>query len=413
VAEHAFLSDCGSAALVTREGSVDWLCLPRFDSPPVLGRLLDDDAGYLLLRPADPAAVAERRYLPHTLVLETTWTCPTGQLVVLDALALAEHERGHHLGRTSPGVLLRRAWCTAGSVEVALEFSPRPEFGLVYPQLICEPGGVRTRGGSTVLLLSTTVPLTVEGATASGTARLNEGGELTVALEQAGAWGPAPRPWSPRKIRRQLIETEKGWRSWSALHQRYDGPLRELVHRSGLVLQGLTYARSGAIVAAATTSLPEGEGSARTWDYRYTWVRDASMTMRGLYVSACPDEAGRFFAFLARAAATQLDRGMDLQIMFGVGGERDLTERELPHLSGWRDSAPVRAGNGAWTQHQQDVYGALLDAAFVLRTQLDPMDGSTRAFLVGQSKQPPPAGRRPTKASGRSAAPPGGICTAR
>ncbi|MEJ7742100.1 MAG: glycoside hydrolase family 15 protein [Nocardioidaceae bacterium] len=108
---------------------------------------------------------------------------------------------------------------------------------------------------------------------------------------------------------------------------------------------------------------PEGEGTGRTWDYRYTWVRDASMTLRGLWVAACPDEAHRFFAFLARAAATQLDRGLHLQIMFGVGGERDLTERELPHLAGWRDSAPVRSGNGAWSQHQQDVYGALLDAA--------------------------------------------------
>jgi len=382
VAEHAFLSDCASAALVTREGSVDWLCLPRFDSPPVLGRLLDDAAGHLLLRPADPAAVPARRYLPHSLVLETTWTCPTGQLVVLDALALGEHERGHGLGRTSPGVLLRRAWCTAGSVQVILEFCPRPEFGLVHPQLICEPGGVRTQGGATVLMLSTAATLTVTGATASATAALNEGGELTVALEQASAWDAPLRPWSPRKVRHRLVETEKAWRSWSALHQRYDGPLRELVHHSGLVLQGLTYARSGAIVAAATTSLPEGDGSARTWDYRYTWVRDASMTMRGLYVAACPDEAGRFFAFLARAAATQLDRGMPLQIMFGVGGERDLSERELPHLSGWRDSAPVRAGNGAWTQHQQDVYGALLDAAFVLREQLDPMDEPTQAFLV-------------------------------
>ncbi len=382
VAEHAFLSDCASAALVTREGSVDWLCLPRFDSPPVLGRLLDDAAGHLLLRPADPAAVAERRYLPDSLVLQTTWTCPSGQLVVRDALALAEHERGHHLGRSSPGVLLRRAWCTAGRVQVMLEFCPRPEFGLVHPQLVPVAGGLRTRGGATVLLLSTAVPLSVEGATASATVALGEGEELTVALEQASAWAPAPRPRSARTVRRQLVQTEKGWRSWSALHQRYDGPLRELVHRSGLVLQGLTYARSGAIVAAATTSLPEGEGSARTWDYRYTWVRDASMTMRGLYVSACPDEAGRFFAFLARAAATQLDRGMDLQIMFGVGGERDLSERELTHLSGWRDSAPVRTGNGAWTQHQQDVYGALLDAAFVLRTQLEPIDTPTRGFLI-------------------------------
>jgi GH15 family glucan-1,4-alpha-glucosidase len=154
------------------------------------------------------------------------------------------------------------------------------------------------------------------------------------------------------------------------------------VHHSGVVLQGLTYARSGAVVAAPTTSLPEGVGSGRTWDYRYTWVRDASMTLQGLYVAACPDEAERFFAFLARAAATQLDRGLHLQIMFGIGGERDLTEREVPHLTGWRDSGPVRVGNDAWEQRQLDVYGALLDAAHTLRAQLADLDEPTRMFLI-------------------------------
>lgn len=176
--------------------------------------------------------------------------------------------------------------------------------------------------------------------------------------------------------------SEVSWRSWSALHQKYEGPLRDLVHHSGVVLQGLTYRRSGAVVAAATTSLPEGVASGRTWDYRYTWVRDASMTMQGLYVAACPDEAGRFFAFLSRAASTQLDRGLHLQIMFGIGGERDLSERELPHLTGWRDSGPVRVGNGAWHQHQLDVYGALLDAAYTLRAQLQDDDQTTRSFLM-------------------------------
>jgi GH15 family glucan-1,4-alpha-glucosidase len=382
IAEHAFLSDCRTSALVTRQGSVDWLCLPRFDSPPVLGRLLDAGAGHLLVRPSDPDAVAVRRYLPATLVLETTWTCADGTLQVVDALALGADERGHELGRSSPGVLLRRARCTAGAVELVVEWAPRPEFGLVHPRLEPVPGGLRSYGGSTVVQLSTGASFDVDGATATARVRLDEGQDLTLAVQQGSAWDVPPEVWQPDDVHRRLEATREAWQSWSDQHQRYRGPLSELVHRSGLVLQGLTYAPSGAMVAAATTSLPEGEGSGRTWDYRFTWVRDASMTLRGLWVAACPDEAARSFAFLARAAGTQLDRGRHLQIMFGVGGERDLTERELPHLAGWRGSRPVRAGNGAWDQHQQDVYGALLDAAWVLRAQLEPLEPATADLLV-------------------------------
>ena len=382
VEEHAFLSDCRTSALVTRHGSVDWLCLPRFDSPPVLARLLDAAAGHLLLRPADPAAVAVRRYLPNTLVLETTWTCAGGTLEVLDALALGAEERGHELGRDSPGVLLRRARCTTGAVDVVVEWAPRPEFGLVHPRLQAVPGGLRSYGGPTVVQLSASEPLTVDGPTATAAVRLDEGQDLTLAVQETSAWDEPAALWQPQQVREGLGATREAWQSWSALHQRYRGPLSDLVHRSGLVLQGLTYAPSGAMVAAATTSLPEGEGSGRTWDYRYTWVRDASMTLRGLWVAACPDEARRSFAFLARAAGTQLDRGRHLQIMFGVGGERALVERQLPHLSGWRGSGPVRVGNDAWDQRQQDVYGALLDAAWVLRAQLEPLDAATADLLV-------------------------------
>lgn len=369
IAEHAFLSDCRSAALVTRDGSVDWLCWPRFDSPSVLGRLLDDAAGHLVLRPADPDARPHRRYLDRSLVLETTWTCRSGRLVVTDALALGKHERGHDLGRSSPGVLLRRALCTSGTVGVRVDWAPRPEFGLVHPQLHEVAGGVLSLGGSTVLMLSTSDPLEVAGSTALGVVELAGGEDLTIALEQADAWADRPRPWTPRRVRRRLAETHEAWCSWADLHQRYEGPMRDL-------------ARSGAIIAAATTSLPEGEDTGRTWDYRYTWVRDASMTLRGLWVAACPDEAYRFFGFLARAAATQLEREGSLQIMYGVGGERDLSEREVPHLSGWRDNGPVRTGNGAWNQVQHDVYGALLDAAYVLRAELGDLDEATRRLLV-------------------------------
>jgi len=380
--EHALLSDCGSAALVTSAGSVDWLCLPRFDSPPVLARLLDDDAGHFLVAPAAHDCRSSWRYRPSSLVLDTTWSCPDGDLVVTDAMALGARERGHDLGRTAPGVLLRHVRCTRGSVTVTVEFAPRPEFGLVHPRLTSSRGAVVADGGANVLVLSSEVDLQLAGARASGTLRLGEGDDVTFALQQCDAWGPTAKTWKPRKVRRRLADTELAWRSWSSLHQHYEGPMQELVHHSGVVLQGLTYARTGAVVAAPTTSLPEGVGTGRTWDYRYTWVRDASMTLQGLFVAACPDEAGRFFAFLARAAATQLERGLHLQIMFGIGGERDLTEREIPHLAGWRGSGPVRVGNDAWGQRQLDVYGALLDAAYTLRVQLGDLDEATRLFLV-------------------------------
>ena len=382
IGKYALLSDCRSSGLAA-DGSIDWLCFPRFDSPPVFARLLDDQAGHFQIQPTNPSPAPVQRYRPQTLVLETTWTTDSGVLVLVDALSLGKNERGHDLGQSSPGVLLRTAHCAQGSVEVAWTYAPRPEFGLIHPQLLAVDGGVISHGGASTLFLSTDNPVEVHAATATGTTVLHAGERTGWALRQTDPWDDKPpAAWTLRNIRRRLSGTERGWRSWSDLHQQYEGPQRTLVHTSGLILQALSYAPSGAVIAAATTSLPEGVGSSRTWDYRYTWVRDASMTMRGLWVAACPDEASRFFAFLARAAATELDRGVDLQIMFGVGGEHDLTEHEIPHLSGWRDSAPVRTGNGAWNQTQLDVYGALLDAAYVLREQLQPLQPATRHLLV-------------------------------
>ncbi len=192
IADHGFLSDGHTCALVTRDGSVDWLCLPRFDSPAVLARLLDDSAGHLSLRPADPDAEARRRYRRQSLVLETVWICETGTLVVLDCLALGKRERGHDLGQGSPGALLRHARCDSGYVDVVVEWAPRPEFGLVHPLLTVTSEGVRAEGGSTVLLLSTTLPMAV-AAMAAGTGRLDEGQSLGVAGGAAGLVGAADR----------------------------------------------------------------------------------------------------------------------------------------------------------------------------------------------------------------------------
>jgi GH15 family glucan-1,4-alpha-glucosidase len=211
---------------------------------------------------------------------------------------------------------------------------------------------------------------------------LIEGQSLHLSLHRSTLTDVPARVWSQGELTDVVDSTVGAWRSWSDLHQSYEGPWADLVHHSGRVLQGLSYQPSGAIVAAASTSLPEVVGGERNWDYRFSWVRDASFTMEALWVAACPDEADDFFAFMTTAAASSVGPADHLQIMFGVGGEHDLTERELPHLEGWRRSRPVRVGNGAWAQRQLDVYGELLGSAHRLADQLDDIDEDTRRFLV-------------------------------
>jgi GH15 family glucan-1,4-alpha-glucosidase len=385
IGDYALLSDCRSAALVSRGGSVDWLCFPRFDGPSIFARLLDAEAGHFSVRPAGQFEVS-RAYLDQTMALETTFGTPTGVAVLVDALAVGRNDRGHDLGAGSPGVLLRRITCTDGQVEVEVSYAPRPEYGLIHPLLERVPGGLAARGGADRLRLSAPVELAVEGATATGRFTLRAGESAGFSLQHGRMWEPALSDWDQDEIAARLDDTMEGWRSWSAMHQTYEGPWRDLVHHSGRVLQALTFEPTGAIVAAPTTSLPETVGGERNWDYRYSWVRDACLTMEALWIAACPDEANKFFAFLADAAASQLHRGVDLQIMFGIGGERDLTERELPHLSGWRRSRPVRVGNGAWNQRQVDVYGELLGAAQRLVEQLGELDPITRRFLVAAAE---------------------------
>ena len=206
------------------------------------------------------------------------------------------------------------------------------------------------------------------------------GERLGFALQHRTSSQSPPELWSQSQIEERLADTSLAWRTWSELHQAYDGPARDLVHHSGRVLYSLTYFPTGAMCAAPTTSLPESVGGDRNWDYRYAWVRDTSFTLVALWVAACPDEADKFFDYLSSAAAAQVDSG-DLQIMFGLGGERDLTERELPHLGGWRGSSPVRVGNGAWRQRQLDVFGELLDAAARLPEQVARLGAPGHAFL--------------------------------
>ncbi len=372
IADYALLSDRHTAALVSRSGSVDWLCLPRFDSPSVFARLLDEHAGYFAVRPHDPDAAVTRRYLDGTMVLETTFVTATGTLVLHDALATGAASDPHQLGAAAPRLLVHSLACTAGELEVVVELAPRPEYGVVLPLMSPIEGGIAVRGGADVLLLCCPVALDVVDSAATGRFRMQKGERLALGLLHRTTSEALPELVLPADLDAALNVTIEAWRSWSQIHQRYDGPWRELVHHSGRVLQALTYQPTWAVVAAPTTSLPEETGGSRNWDYRYSWVRDASFTLEALWVAACPDEAEQFFDYLAVSSAGQLRAGQPLQIMFGVGGEHDLSERELGHLGGWRDSRPVRVGNGAWNQQQIDVYGELLEAAHRLVAQLDP-----------------------------------------
>lgn len=381
IADYGLLSDCRSAALVSAAGSVDWLCLPRFDSPSVFGRLLGDEAGFWSIRPVADFT-SSRRYSGPTMVLETDFLTAEGALTLTDGLVLGEGNRGHELGAGSPGVLLRQVSWTKGSVEVEVNFVPRPEYGLIRPFVRVESGGIFVRGGADVLSLSTPITFDVTGDVASARVVLTAGDVLGFALHYGKSWEDVPSFWTQEEIFRRLADTVQAWTSWSSLHQNYTGLWQDLVDLSGRVLQALTFYPTGAIVAAPTTSLPEAVGGLRNWDYRYTWVRDASMTLQALWVAACPDEAGKFFRFLATAASGQLAAEEELQIMYGVGGERDLSERELPHLPGWRSSTPVRVGNAAWRQRQLDVYGELLDAAATLPEYLADMEPHTRRFVA-------------------------------
>ena len=373
IADYALIGDCQSAALVARDGSIDWWCAPRFDSPSAFARLLDPGAGHFAIRPVEPFEV-EREYLAETMVLRTTFRTASGTLRLTDALALEPGARGHEIGLRSPHVIVRRVEVSDGRVEVAVEFAPRPEYGLVVPVLERVDAGVRTRGGASALLLATGVQLELDGATARARILLAENEQATFAVHH----GPPRSQFEPLEPADALEDTVAGWRSWVGEHAAYDGAYRDAVNRSALVLQALTYQPSGTVVAAPTTSLPEIMGGEANWDYRFAWLRDASLTLSALWIAACPHEASRYLDWMASAVGHRRDA--PVQIMFGVEGERDLTEHELDHLAGYADSRPVRVGNEAWRQRQLDVMGEILEAAYVMRERLD-LEPETASFM--------------------------------
>lgn len=391
IADYAFLSDCQTAALVGRDGSIDWYCPPRFDAPSVFGRMLDPAGGYWSIGPSGEYRTT-RSYLPDSLVLRTEFTTPRGSVALTDALALAPDARGHLIGERVPHELLRRVEGLAGAVEIEMEFAPRPEYGRVEPRCSWRDGHLVAEGERVALTLDCGGPAECDGGAARARFSLGAGQSRTFRLTYRDLSADGP-PHSSQPGVATIDDTLEAWGSWSALHQGYDGPYPQAVRTSALVLQGLTYQPLGPVAAAATTSLPEWLGGSWNWDYRFAWLRDAALTMRAEWVAACPDEPVRFFHWIQQARARSGER--PVQIVYGVDGEHDLTERTLDHLAGFHGSRPVRIGNDAWRQRQLDVLGEVLDAAHLLRDRLGEFDSDTRDLLVEFADRAANEWRRP------------------
>ncbi|MQA31069.1 MAG: glycoside hydrolase family 15 protein [Luteitalea sp.] len=380
IADYAVIGDCRSAALVSASGSIDWLCLPRFDSPSVFGAILDaDHGGRCLVRPIE-TATARRQYSGDSNVLETTFTTASGVLRVTDLMPVdSEAAKARELWPEHE--LLRRLECLDGHVEVQVVFDPRFDYGRVTPRIHRGPGGVFSCEHATgALTLFTDIRLASgeDGKGLVGSDRLAVGDRRYLSMTYAHDTPAVLAPLGPeadRRISRSIV----WWREWTAAC-RYHGPHREAVVRSALVLKLLSYSPSGAIIAAPTTSLPERIGGVRNWDYRYCWLRDASLTVRALCDLGFDVEAEAFLSWLLHATHPTWPR---VGVVYGVYGESRLAERELPYLSGYASSRPVRVGNLAAGQLQLDTYGELVEAAFVWVSRGGELDRASKSNLVG------------------------------
>ena len=347
---------------------MEWLCVPRPDSASIFGALLDRSAGQFGFGPAGIEVPSQRRYVPGTMVLETTWHTPAGWLVVNDALVVGPWQGGMRSDRyqrvpsdrVAQGILVRTATCIDGRAEVVLDCLPLFGYGTSaatwsYQGEDYQHAAARPPDGSgPELHLTSDLRLALAGPRCYGRTVLHQGEHAFTAL----SWRANP-PSSHEQALAQLADTTTFWREWLSRARLPDHRWRPFLERSALTLKGLSYEPTGAILAAATTSLPETPGGSRNWDYRYTWVRDSGFMLRALFRLGFEWEAYEYFAFLVEAWL-----GGGIQIMYGLAGERDLPERTLDHLSGYRGARPVRVGNGAFNQRQHDVWGMILDSVY-------------------------------------------------
>ncbi|TMB35867.1 MAG: glycoside hydrolase family 15 protein [Deltaproteobacteria bacterium] len=377
--DYAIIGDCRSAALVSRQGSIDWLCWPRFDSPSIFGALLDESAGRWSLAPVAPFGKS-RRYVENTNVLQTRFENSTGSLLLTDLMPVAsEGDKRRFLFPEHE--ILRILECKSGQVEVEMVFDPRPEYGRDEVR-IHDTGGLGLRMSTPFGLLTLRTDLSpifpADDGRIHTRAVLHEGDVRHFSLTLAEDWQAVLPPlgeWS----RQSVARSEAWWREWAS-HLTYDGPARELVTRSALALKLLMHAPSGAIIAAPTTSLPERIGGDLNWDYRFCWLRDSSLTVHALFELGYADEAKAFVSWLLHA--TRLTQP-ELRILYDVYGKKPRPERTLDHLAGYGASRPVRVGNGAAEQLQLDVYGEVIHATTQVVGRDEELDGDTRRMLCG------------------------------
>ncbi|GAB4086750.1 glycoside hydrolase family 15 protein [Myceligenerans cantabricum] len=371
IADYGFLSDCEANALIAPSGAVEWMCVPRPDSPSIFSAILDRGAGRFRLSPYGVRVPVARRYIPGTLILETTWQTSTGWLIVRDTMLMGpwhdveDRSKTHRRTPTdndAEHILLRTVKCVSGTVDLEVMCEPRPNYARNEPSWSYDNSGysnVTARLGkhNPDISLTSDLRFGLEGRRAIARTRMTEGTTHFVAM----SWGsqPAPKTW-PDAVE-AMWRTEQYWRDWITQGKFPDHPWRIYLQRSALTLKGLTYSPTGALIAAATTSLPETPGGERNWDYRYSWIRDSTFALWGLYTLGLDREANDFFAFIHDVCRDN----KQLQIMYGVGGEETLEEAELAHLSGYEGARPVRVGNGAYNQKQHDVWGAVLDSVYL------------------------------------------------
>jgi GH15 family glucan-1,4-alpha-glucosidase len=393
IGEFAFVSDCHTCALSSPDGWVQWLCVPRFDSPAIFAGLLDHAAGGWRVGPYGIDVPLGRRYVPGTNVLETTWMTPTGWLLVREGLVIGpwSPDESKVTPHTRPPtdldaehMLIREVTCIQGTVEVEVVCEPMFDYARAKavwtPVDESEGLAADASDGTTTVRLAGNFRLGIEESRARARHTMHEGEKAFSVL----SWAYELRtPESVEDASAKLDQTEHYWRTWLAQGRFPDHPLRAVLQRSALVLKGLSYAPTGAMLAAATTSLPETLGGERNWDYRYCWMRDSTFTLYGLHSLGLDWEADDFMQFMA-----DLERNDDgsLQIMYGINGDRDLTEQTLDHLRGYENSRPVRIGNGAFSQRQNDVYGAVLDSVYIHTKRHDHIPPRLLPLLYDQAR---------------------------